>query len=304
MKLKMENPGGYILFGRDFDNKTKSKIISELENDQKASKIKMILGVDEEGGTVVRVSSHKAFRSSKFLSPQEIYNKGGIDAVLQDSEEKSGLLKSLGINMNLAPVADITSNTNAFIYKRTLGQDVQTTANYIAEIVKNMKQSNIISVLKHFPGYGDNVDTHTGIAIDERTMEEFEQTDFIPFQSGIQNGAPCILVNHNIVKCMDSTMPASLSKNVHEILRNKLNFTGVVITDDLAMDAVKKYAENNEAAVQAVLAGNDMIISSDFLAQKQEVLDEINAGKIDIELIDNAVERILSMKYAYGIISD
>lgn len=297
-------PGGYILFGRDFDNKTKSKIISELKNDQKASKIKMILGVDEEGGTVVRVSSHKAFRSSKFLSPQEIYNKGGIDAVLQDSEEKSGLLKSLGINMNLAPVADITSNTNAFIYKRTLGRDVQTTANYIAEIVKNMKQSNIISVLKHFPGYGDNVDTHTGIAIDERTMEEFEQTDFIPFQSGIQNGTPCILVNHNIVKCMDSTMPASLSKNVHEILRNKLNFTGVVITDDLAMDAVKKYAENNEAAVQAVLAGNDMIISSDFLAQKQEVLDEINAGKIDIELIDNAVERILSMKYAYGIISD
>ena len=110
-------PGGYILFGRDFDNKTKSKIISELENNQKASKIKMILGVDEEGGTVVRVSSHKAFRSSKFLSPQEIYNKGGIDAVLQDSEEKSGLLKSLGINMNLAPVADITSNTNAFIIK-------------------------------------------------------------------------------------------------------------------------------------------------------------------------------------------
>ena len=107
-----------------------------------------------------------------------------------------------------------------------------------------------------------------------------------------------------IVKCMDSTMPASLSKNVHEILRNKLNFTGVVITDDLAMDAVKQYAENNETAVQAVLAGNDMIISSDFLAQKQEVLDEINAGKIDIELIDNAVERILSMKYAYGIISD
>ena len=70
------------------------------------------------------------------------------------------------------------------------------------------------------------------------------------------------------------------------------------------MDAVKKYAENNETAVQAVLAGNDMIISSDFLAQKQEVLDEINAGKIDIELIDNSVERILSMKYAYGIISD
>lgn len=81
-EIKDGNPGGYILFGRDFDNKTKSKIISELENDQKSSKIKMILGVDEEGGTVVRVSSHKAFRSSKFLSPQEIYNKGGIDAVL------------------------------------------------------------------------------------------------------------------------------------------------------------------------------------------------------------------------------
>ena len=295
-------PGGYILFGRDFDNKTKSKIISELENNQKASKIKMILGVDEEGGTVVRVSSHKAFRSSKFLSPQEIYNKGGIDAVLQDSEEKSGLLKSLGINMNLAPVADITSNTNAFIYKRTLGQDVQTTANYIAEIVKNMKQSNIISVLKHFPGYGDNVDTHTGIAIDERPYSKFENNDFLPFESGIEADGPAILVNHNIVNCMDSNLPASLSKNVHDILRNELEFTGIIMTDDLAMDAVKSYVENGEAAVQAVLAGNDMIITSDFETHREEVLDAIETGEISEDIINTAVKRILACKCAYNII--
>ena len=88
-EIKNQNPGGYILFGRDFQNKTKQQIINELKNDQKNSKIKLALGVDEEGGTVVRVSAYKAFRSSKFKSPQELYKSGGLNAILKDSKEKS-----------------------------------------------------------------------------------------------------------------------------------------------------------------------------------------------------------------------
>ena len=254
------SPGGYILFSRDFENETKESILDELTECQNSSKIKMIFGVDEEGGTVVRVSSHKAFRDSKFKSPQEIWKEGQLPAILEDSKEKSFLLKSIGLNMNLTPVADVPTDTSSFIYKRSYGRGTEKTAIYVSELIKRMNEDNMISVMKHFPGYGDNVDTHTGIAIDERLYSTFENNDFLPFESGIEADGPAILVNHNIVNCMDSNLPASLSKNVHDILRNELEFTGIIMTDDLAMDAVKSYVENGEAAVQAVLAGNDMIL--------------------------------------------
>lgn len=301
-EIKNENPGGYVLFGRDFDNKTKQDMINELQADQNASKIGLILGVDEEGGTVVRVSSHKAFRSSKFKSPQNIYKTSGFQGILDDSKEKSNLLKSIGLNMNLAPVVDVPTKSSSFIYARSYGRGAEKTAIYSKRIIETMNQDNMISVMKHFPGYGDNEDTHTGIAIDERSYSNFENSDFLPFKSGIEAGGPCILVSHNIVKCMDEEKPASLSENVHNILRNELNFSGIIMTDDLAMDAVKSYVENGEAAVQAVKAGNDMIISSNFKEQKEEVLNAVNNGEISVDTINTAVRRILALKYAYGII--
>ena len=302
-QIKNETPGGYILFGKDFDNETKESILEELTEEQEASKIGLIFGVDEEGGTVVRVSSHKAFRNSKFKSPQEIWKQGQLPAILEDSKEKSELLKSIGLNMNLAPVVDVPTKSSSFIYDRSYGRGAEKTATYTSELIKTMSEDNMISVMKHFPGYGDNEDTHTGIAVDERPYSTFETTDFLPFKSGIEAGGPCILVSHNIVKSMDENKPSSLSKNVHKILREDLNFSGIVMTDDLAMDAVKSYVENGEAAVQAVLAGNDMIISSDFVPQKQEILKAIQEKKINEDMINKAVRRIISMKIAYGIIN-
>lgn len=301
-EIQSENPGGYILFGKDFDNETKESIEEELKANQEASKIGLIFGVDEEGGTVVRVSSHKAFRNSKFQSPQELWAKGQLPAIIEDSKEKSELLKSLGLNMNLAPVADVPTKSTSFIYKRSYGRGADKTATYIEQLIETMNTDTMISVMKHFPGYGDNADTHTGVAIDERPYSTFENTDFLPFKSGIKAGAPCILVSHNIVNAMDEKHPASLSENVHKILREELEFTGIIMTDDLAMDAVKEYADNGEAAVQAVLAGNDMIISSNFTEQKQEVLNAIKDNRIEEDTINIAVRRILAMKYAYGII--
>lgn len=301
-EIKNYNPGGYILFGKDFKNETKTSVQRKLQECQNASKIKLILGVDEEGGTVVRVSNYKAFRSSKFLSPQNLWAKGGLSAILEDSAEKSELLKSLGLNMNLAPVADVPTKSSTFIYDRAYGRGAEETSIYVSELIKTMNNDIMLSTMKHFPGYGDNVDTHTGIAIDERTYESFKESDFLPFISGIKAGGPCILVSHNIVKSMDADKPASLSENVHNILRDELNFSGIIMTDDLAMDAVKAYVQNGEAAVQAVLAGNDMIISSNFVEQKQEILNAVNQGRISEEQINKAVRRILACKYMYKII--
>ena len=303
-EIKKYSPGGYILFGRDFENETKESILEEITNCQDNSKIKMIIGVDEEGGTVVRVSQYKAFRSSPFKSPQALWQEGQLPKILEDSKEKSALLKSIGINMNLTPVADVPTDTSSFIYKRSYGRGAEKTAIYVSELIETMNEDNILSAMKHFPGYGDNVDTHTGIAIDKRTYSDFQNTDFLPFKSGIEAGGPTILVSHNIINCMDAEYPASLSKEVHEILRDELGFTGIIMTDDLAMDAVKSYVENGEAAVQAVLAGNDMIISSDFETQRNEVINAVKDVKISEETINNAVRRILACKYKYGIIDE
>lgn len=303
-EIKKYSPGGYILFGRDFENETKESILEEITNCQDNSKIKMIIGVDEEGGTVVRVSQYKAFRSSPFKSPQALWQEGQLPKILEDSKEKSALLKSIGINMNLTPVADVPTDTSSFIYKRSYGRGAEKTAIYVSELIETMNEDNILSAMKHFPGYGDNVDTHTGIAIDKRTYSDFQNTDFLPFKSGIEAGGPTILVSHNIINCMDAEYPASLSKEVHEILRDELGFTGIIMTDDLAMDAVKSYVENGEAAVQAVLAGNDMIISSDFETQRNEVINAVKDGKISEGTINNAVRRILACKYKYGIIDE
>lgn len=301
-EIKNENPGGYILFARDFENKTKETITQELNNNQANSKIKMLLGVDEEGGTVVRISKYKAFRSNKFLSPQELYKHGGLNAIVEDSKEKSVLLKSIGLNMNLAPVVDVSTSSSDFIYKRAYGKEAEETALYTKQVIQTMNEMEMISTMKHFPGYGNNVDTHTKIAIDKREYSTFETSDFIPFKAGIEEKSPTILVSHNIVECMDKEKPASLSKKVHEILRNELEFTGVILTDDLAMDAVKTYAQKGEAAVQAMIAGNDMIITSDFKTHKTEVIEAVENGEISEDTINEAVRRILALKFAYKII--
>ena len=263
-------PGGFILFAKDFANHTIESIKEELDTLQKLNKYKLILGVDEEGGFVTRISRYKNFREEKFASPKFYYEKGGYELLKETEKEKADLLKSIGINLNLAPVADISTDENDFIYNRAFGYDEIKTSEFITNMVTYSNENGINSCLKHFPGYGNNKDTHTGIAIDNRPYENFIEKDYLPFIAGIKAKVPSILVSHNIINCIDEEKPASLSKKVISELREKLNFTGIIITDDLAMDAVKKYVEDNQAATLAIKAGNDMIITSDFITMYKE----------------------------------
>lgn len=300
-QLSSYYPGGYILFAKDFQNKTKSSIKEELDNVQANSKNPLIIGVDEEGGTVTRVSRFTNFRSSKFDSPQNIYNQGGYDLLESMENEKAKLLLNIGINFNLAPVADVSTNSNDFIYSRSFGKSASETATYVSNMIIYANSEGISSCLKHFPGYGNNVDTHTGIAIDDRSYDNFTSNDFLPFESGIEVNVPTILVSHNIVKTMDENYPASLSEKVHTILRNYLGFSGVVITDDLAMDAIKSYVSNGKAATLAINAGNDMIITSNFETMRNEVINSIKNEKISMDDINMAAKRVIAWKMAYGL---
>ena len=294
--------GGYILFAKDFDNHTKESIKEELSSLNKNSKIPLVFAVDEEGGYVTRVSRYKAFRDEKFPSPRDVYDSLGVEGLESIEKEKGELLLSLGINLNLAPVADVSVDSNDFINIRTFNRDAKETANLIGLMVDYANEVGISSSLKHFPGYGNNVDTHTGVAIDERSYDNFLNNDYLPFEEGIKRKVPSILVSHNIIKCIDSEYPATLSKMiVTGELRNKLNFSGIIITDDLSMGAVSSYVDDNSAAVLAINAGNDLIITSDFVNMYNSVIMAVKSGKIKMETIDTAVRRILAWKIFYNM---
>lgn len=294
-------PGGFVMFAKDFANQTKDSIKEEIDNLQSISKIPLVIAVDEEGGYVTRVSRYSNFRDSKFLSPREYYDTGGEELLEKTEKEKATLLLSTGINLNLAPVADVSVNSNDFINNRTFNRDARDTAVLIGKMVNYANEVGISSSLKHFPGYGNNVDTHTGVAIDERSYETFLENDYLPFKEGIKNRVPTVLVSHNIINCIDSRYPATLSKKVIAELREKLNFSGVVITDDLSMDAVNSYVEDGSAAVLAVNAGDDLIITSDFVKMYREVYQAVTDKKIDIKTIDQAVKRNIAWKIAYNM---
>lgn len=294
--------GGYILFGRDFENQTPDSLRQTITSYQQAAATPMLIGVDEEGGTVVRVSAYPAFRAGRFQSPQSLFAEGGLERIQSDTKEKDALLSSLGINVNLAPVCDVSTSPSDFINARAFGQDAQATSDYVRTVVEQMKIDGMGMVLKHFPGYGNNVDTHTGIAQDNRPLERFRSSDFLPFAAGIESDAQAILVCHNIVSCMDDTLPASLSPAVHKVLREELGFDGVVMTDDLVMQAITDYTGDADAAVLAVQAGNDMLISSDFVTQYNAVLSAVQNGTISKTAIRDSAVRVLRWKIQLGLI--
>ena len=297
------HPGGFLLFGRDFKNRTPEELRTLLASLQETSPIPLLLGVDEEGGTVVRASYYPAFRAEKFRSPQALFAAGGLEAVRADALDKSAFLLDLGLNVNLAPVCDVSTDPADFIYARAFGQDAQATAEYADTVVSAMGEAGIGSVLKHFQGYGSNRDTHTGIAVDQRPLEQFRQSDFLPFQAGIDAGAGGVLVSHNIVTCLDPELPASLSPASYQVLREELGFEGVAMTDDLDMDAVQKYVEEGTAPVMALQAGADLVLTSDPQGGIPSVLEAVETGALTWDRLDQSVLRVLRWKLQLGLLS-
>ena len=291
--LQSYHLSGYILFGRDFEGRSIEDIKALTKGYQAAAKIPLLIGSDEEGGTVTRISS---MLETPFQSPMTLYHQGGMEAVLSDTKQKAELLKSVGINAGLFPVADLAREQSAFIYDRTIGQDAQTTASYVQQVVEELKKSKVGSTLKHFPGYGDNGDSHTAIIQDNRSLDELRQADFLPFQAGIDAGADSVLVSHNILSKID-TVPSSISPKITDFLRKELHFKGVIMTDDFDMAGIADFVSQDEAAFQVIVAGNDLILGSSYQTQIPYLLKKISSGELIEERIDESVRRILTWKY-------
>lgn len=285
--------GGVILFGQDMSDP--KKLISSLQN---ATPTPLLVGVDQEGGTVSRLSDNPALTNNRqFPSPQEAYARNGSQGVADEAAQTARILSSLGFNWNLAPVADVSQDRNSFIYPRTLGQDAETTAACIGRVVPAIQKQHVAACLKHFPGYGAAADTHTGFASEDEPCLE-------PFEAGIRSGVDTVLVAHVVVRSIDSDLPASLSPKVHALLRRRLGFSGVIVTDDLAMGAIRQFAQDRNACpeVLAVKAGNDMIMSENVEAGTAAIEKAVRNGQVSRKQIDASVLRILRLKMKLGLI--
>ena len=285
--------GGYTLYAKDFQNETEESIKEKLAAISASSSIPPFIAADEEGGSVVRISKYPQLSDAPLPSLSE-----GVTDVKHFAEKMAEVLKKGGVNLDLAPVADVAENQWDYIYDRTCGLDYEETGNVIAKLAEELNQYDIMCCLKHFPGYGSNVDTHTGIAVDERTENDFITKDFIPFKKGIEAGAPMVMVNHNIVTAYNSTVPASLAPEVHKALRG-LGFNGIIVTDDLGMSAITQYTD--DPYTDAFLAGNDLLCTSDGIACYNALYSSFQKGEIDEKRLDESVYRILAAKLRYGI---
>lgn len=300
-----QNAGGYVLEdGFDFSN-AKSSI------EKSKNKIPAIFAVDEEGGTVQRALSgypsasdyidtdeyHKLQEEGNSQEAETLLNDG-LSKLQNDSSSKAKTLLELGIQMNLSPVADV-SDKSSYMGKRSFSPDYKVASSCVETAVKYMKQEGLITCLKHFPGYANAKDTHNGSYVDNRSIEEVQE-DMAVFQKGINAGAATVMTSHIIVESIDSENPASLSSKVVNKIRN-LGFDGVIITDALNMHALNG---EEDIYVRAVNAGNDVLEVTNFEEAKQQIIDAVNKDKIKVSRINDAVTRILTLKFEYNLINE
>lgn len=299
--LTTYQPGGIIFFEVDFKGKTIANVRNRVDTLQSYMKTPLFVGVDEEGGEVSRLKTLAETNLPEFEGARVLSNKG-MDAVLSDTEVKMQYLKELGINMNFAPVADVVENPNSYMYLRSASGDAKVAAEYVKTVLSVMQENQVVGCVKHFPGYGDNVNTHAGIASDNKTLLEYQERDFIPFQAGINAGVDMIMVSHITMNAVDGETPASLSSKVHDLLREDLGYTGVIIADDLNMQAILNTMTIEEATAKAFVAGNDMIFSANFAASMKGARKAVEEGSLTEERVNESVKRILHMKIENGLI--
>lgn len=297
--LTDQTMSGCVLLEDDFANKSRNEVIENIERYQSNAKYPMIIAVDEEGGSVVRVS--KYLRDNRFRLPQDVYKSGGMDSIISDATEKSEYLKEFGINVNLAPVADVATNEDDYIYRRSFGVDADATSNYVRNVVMAMSDIKMGSVLKHFPGYG-SAPGSGGTYHDSRDFNSLKNNDLLPFKAGIEAGANSILVTNNIIDSVDNQNPATLSKDIHDLLREDLKYNGVIMTDDVTDLNNNEFGNDSEIVIKAIKAGNDLIMTSRPQIYFESLITAINNGEICLNELDLSVLRVIAWKDSLDIL--
>ena len=299
--------GGIIYFSSNLITMDQTQeMIDNIQNfARERSGFGLFIGVDEEGGSVARLADNLGTTEFEDMS---VYGaQGDTQKAYEIGTTLAKDLKSLGFNVDFAPVADVLTNEdNEVVRDRSFGSDAGLVSSMISQEVKGFVDNGVLCAPKHFPGHGSTGgDTHDGFAASDRTLEELQACDFKPFQAAMEAGAPMIMVGHMTMTAIDGDNPASMSSAVVTgLLREQLGYQGIIITDALNMGAITNLYTSGEAAVQAISAGCDMLLCiSNVEGAVEAVTEAVEAGTISEERIDQSVLRILIAKLQYGIAS-
>ena len=296
--------GGMIYMQENIQNADQIRTMLQMTQSysEEITGLPMLFFIDEEGGTVARISGNEAFPEIPKISSMAVVGAGGDPSqALSVGENIGGYLSDLGFNADLAPVADVLSNPeNQVIGTRSFGSDPQVVADMALSMGKGLESQGVLACYKHFPGHGSTTgDTHEGYASNNKTLEQLKECELIPFQKAIDGGAQMIMVSHiSLPNVIGYVTPASLSPYLlKNILREQMGFDGVIITDAMNMRAITNLHTSADAAVLAVQAGADMILMpEDLWGAYTAIVHAVRDGQIRESDIDAAVTRILKIK--------
>jgi beta-N-acetylhexosaminidase len=312
--LSQAAPAGFLLLGRNVtgEEQLRSLTASLQEAAGVAGAPGLFIAADEEGGTVMRVKEGvPKLPSARALAATSSPAKARALAV----ETAAGLL-SQGVNMVLAPVADVVTQRDSFLFSRAYGGDPGTVAEYVAAVIQGYGENGVVTVVKHFPGHGSAPgNSHTSVPVSTASRTEFETVHLPPFTAAIAAGVDGVMVGHLLVPAYDRLSPASQSRAIIEdLLRREMRFVGLVVSDDLEMAAAAgregqvgsaSKTELGGAAVSALAAGCDLLISTGTLARQlvveQAIVDAVRTGRLAEERLNDAVARVLTVKVQHSL---
>ena len=300
--LNTQYAGGVILFDRNIESKEQLRALTSALQEANPSPVPLFIGIDEEGGEVVR--------GSHIIEPppsqRQLGEWGRVDLVTTWAERTARSMRELGINLNLAPVVDIADE--GLMYNRTYGTTPERVTNFASAALSGYKAAKIYAVLKHFPGIGRGlIDSHDSLSHIKATREELAR-DIAPYQALIKNNLPAsgvmILTSHFVYDAYDAENPASMSAAIQQkLLRKELQYTGLILSDDLEMGAASENIPVRELGVRAILAGADIVLVCHEYDNMRDVYEglvaAVRSGAISEERLNESVERVLAYKELY-----
>ena len=296
-------PVGGIVYFRD-NIKSEEQIKEMLVNTEAYSRFPVFLAVDEEGGTVTRVAG--ALGLENIGSMADIGAAGDSNQAYEAMKTVGSYLDGYGFNLNFAPVADVLTNSdNEAIGTRSFGSDANLVADMVVASVNGLKDTGITACIKHFPGIGSaDGDTHNGLVVIDRSLEELQQEELVPFVKAIEADVPMIMVGHiSLPQIIGDNTPASISEAViTDLLRVQLGFNGVIITDAMNMKVITEYYGADEAAIMAFRAGADMVLMPEnYELAAAGVVAAVQEGTISEERINDSLTRVYRIKFADAV---
>ncbi len=297
-QIKKYNIGGFILFANNILNPTQLKDLT-LQISNINEKYKMFISIDEEGGQVARISNNINFPDKKIINMSEIGTD--VTKAYEIGNTIGNYLNNYGLNLNFAPVCDVLLNSqNTVVKKRSFGQNGDIVANMSLNLMNGLKDNKILACAKHFPGHGNTaLDTHYGFATSNATLEQMEKDELIPFKLLIKNNVDMVMISHVIYPQLSNVeVPATLNYDiVTKLLKENLNYEGVIITDGMNMGAIVNNYTVEQSTVMSVNAGVDIILMpSDFFIAYESVIKAVNSGEISEKTINESVYKILKLK--------